>query len=502
MQKIKMHKYDIYLFIIEAICMILELCASRTLSPFFGDSNIIWTSIIGIILLSASIGNALGGMLADRDDAEKDLCKITLLAALLILYIPILSELILSIIASLISSIKVGAIIGTIVLFLPSSLLFGTIPPIITKVKLKDLDTAGKTAGSIHAVSTLGSITGTFLGGFFLVPNFGCNNILLCLAVVTAFMIVLIGDTERYKYVGLILAVGIACIYILTQSNLRNTLAILDGEEERIASYDTQYSKVEIFNREEKGEKVRYMIVGNGCESATYVDEDKKYELVVPYTRYYDLMYDAGIDIKDVLMIGGGGYSYPKYCMSHHPETFMDVVEIDEKITELAKKYFYLDDALKDYNTDGKTRLNLINEDGKVYVNTTEKKYDAVLNDAFTGTTPAESLTTVETVEKIHEMLNPGGVYLSNIIGARFGEDSRFLAAEANTMNQVFQYVYIIPCKNTDNEAIDDATSTNNMVIASDTPLDLNGAVDMDYSDGLVLTDDYCPVDALIPGVD
>ena len=180
----------------------------------------------------------------------------------------------------------------------------------------------------------------------------------------------------------------------------------------------------------------------------------------------------------------------------------MTKVEIDEKITELAKKYFYLDDALKDFNTDGKSRLNLINEDGKVYVNTTEKKYDAILNDAFTGTTPAESLTTIETVKKIHAMLKPEGIYLSNIIGSRVGEDSRFLAAEANTMNQVFQYVYIIPCKDLDNEIIEDTTSTNNMVVASDTPLELDGAVEMDYSDGLILTDDYCPVDTLIPGVD
>ena len=502
MQKIIKYKYDIYLFVIEAICMILELCASRTLSPFFGDSNIIWTSIIGIILLSASIGNTLGGRLADNDDTEKDLYKITLLAAVLILYIPILSAIILNILSSTISSIKVGAILGTILLFLPSSLAFGTIPPIITKIKLKDLDTAGKTAGSIHAVSTLGSITGTFLGGFFLVPNFGCDNILLCLSAVTALMILLIGRRGNYRYVGLILAICIACIYVLSQNNVQNAAAVLEGKDELIASYDTQYSKVEITNGTENGEKVRYMLIGNGCESATYVDEEKKYDLVVPYTRYYDMMYESGMDIKDALMIGGGGYSYPKYCMSHHPETSMDVVEIDEKITELAKEYFYLDDALSEFNNGSEKRLNLINEDGKVYLNRTDKKYDAVLNDAFSGLTPAESLTTLETVERVHEILNPGSVYLSNIIGSRAGEDSRFLAAEVNTISQVFDYVYIVPCGDQNNDEITETETINNMVIASDTPLDLEGAVDMDYSDGLILTDDYCPVDTLIPGVD
>ena len=138
----------------------------------------------------------------------------------------------------------------------------------------------------------------------------------------------------------------------------------------------------------------------------------------------------------------------------------------------------------------------------KVYLNRTDKKYDAVLNDAFSGLTPAESLTTLETVERVHEILNPGSVYLSNIIGSRAGEDSRFLAAEVNTISQVFDYVYIVPCGDQNNDEITETETINNMVIASDTPLDLEGAVDMDYSDGLILTDDYCPVDTLIPGVD
>ena len=208
---------------------------------------------------------------------------------------------------------------------------------------------------------------------------------------------------------------------------------------------------------------VRYMLIGDGCESATYIEEDKKYELVVPYTRYYDLMYEADIDMGHVLMIGGGGYSYPKYSVSHHTETSINVVEIDEQITELSKKYFYLDDALEDFNTEGKTRLNIINEDGKVYVNTSKTAYDAILNDAFTGTTPVESLTTLETVERIHEMLNPGGVYLSNIIGSRSGDDSKFLGAEVNTISQVFGYVYIIPCGDMDTTEITEETCTNNM---------------------------------------
>lgn len=172
------------------------------------------------------------------------------------------------------------------------------------------------------------------------------------------------------------------------------------------------------------------------------------------------------------------------------------------KSQSLQKKYFYLDDALREFNGGNEKRLNLVNEDGKVFLKTTEKKYDAILNDAFTGTTPAESPTTLETVRTIHDKLTPGGVYLSNIIGARAGEDSRFLAAEVNTISQVFKYVYIIPCGDLENEVITPAASTNNMVIASDLPLDIAGTAELENPTAMVLTDDYCPVDFLIPDIE
>lgn len=98
-------------------------------------------------------------------------------------------------------------------------------------------------------------------------------------------------------------------------------------------------------------------------------------------------------------------------------------------------------------------------------------------------------------------MLNPGGVYLSNIIGSRSGDDSKFLGAEVNTISQVFDYVYIVSCGDTDTDDMTEGACTNNMVIASDSPLDLPGTVTMDYKNSIILTDDYCPVDTLIPDV-
>ena len=489
----KKYHLEIYLFFVEAVCMALELCASRTLSPYFGDSNLVWTGIIGVILLSGSIGNALGGRLADKLHGGR-LGKVTLLAAGLILYIPVFSSAVLAVVSSVISNREAGVLIGTILLFLPSSLAFGTIPPQVMKLRVTNLADAGKTTGRLQAVSAIGSIFGTFLSGFFLVPNFGSQNILFGLAAGTALLAFLPGGGKPKKYAPLLTVMAIACWVAVSGYYERAGAAVLSGQQGVSVKHDTMYSHVTITNGEENEEPVRYMLIGDGCGSATYIAKDMRNELVLPYTRYYSLMFQGQTDIQDVLMIGGGGYSYPKYCVSHYDGITMDVVEIDGQITELAKEYFFLDEALEE--ADG--RLNLIQEDGKVYIIDSEKKYDAILNDAFSSLTPVESLSTLESVQQIHDMLNPGGVYLSNVIGSRQGEGSSFLLAETKTVSQVFRYVYLVPCADYGQE-ISATEIENHMLVASDSPLDIEGAVQVDISSAITLTDDYCPVDSLIP---
>lgn len=177
----------------------------------------------------------------------------------------------------------------------------------------------------------------------------------------------------------------------------------------------------------------------------------------------------------------------------------MDVVEIDGKITQIAKKYFYLDKLIKEYNLEENNRLNLITEDGRTYLNSNKKKYDAILNDAFSGTSPAKTLATKEAVEKIKDSLNEEGLYLTNVISSLTGENSKFLKAEINTLRQVFKNIYVVPC----NTVTDIEGKQNIMLIATDSILNLGDNIhtyDIEIAeDEIVLTDDYCPVDSLIP---
>ena len=496
----KKFRYEIIIFIINAVSMILELVASRVLSPYFGNSNIVWTSVIGIILLSSSIGNYLGGKIADKENLNNNLKIILVLSAFLILIIPFIEKDIISLLQLFISNLKIGAILCTILIFLLPSVFLGLLTPIILKLKIKDMDNVGRTSGKVVSIATIGGIFGTFLGGFVLIPTFGSIHILFILSIITILLVPLVDfkiDLTAFICLIIVIALLLLIFVFKIKNNNDSGKKILEGEEGIIYSEDTEYGRALLYNTMYDGEKIRVLNIDKGYESATFTDIDKRNELVFDYTKYYNLMFDSKKEINNVLLIGGAGYSYPKYYISHFEDKKIDVVEIDDKVTEIAKKYFFLDDLIRDYNLDDNNRLNLIKDDGRTFLNKNEKKYDAILNDAFSGTNPAKTLTTIENVKNIKRSLNEDGLYLTNIISAYGGKDSKFLKAEVNTISKVFKYVYIVPCTYKDDENL----IQNNMVIATDddsyVAKDLV-SVELEENE-IILTDDYCPVDTLIP---
>ena len=493
----KKYKLEIILFTVNVIYMILELIASRILSPFFGNSNFVWTSVIGIILLSTSVGNYIGGILADKDNNKENNLKvkiniILLITAILIFIIPLLQNDLLLLISRIIKSIKIGAIIATILLFFTPSMFIGMLSPIIIKLKMNKLESAGKISGKMYALATLGSIVGTFFGGFFLIPTFGSNEILFVLSMVILLLNYLVYDSKKNLINSVCITVFIINIIgfgILTKVNAINGEKVLEGKTGINVNYDTQYGKVTIYNTDTKQGKIRQLNIDRGHESATFLDEDKKNELVYTYTKYYDLMFKSPNNIQNVLMIGGAGYSYPKYYINKYKDKYIDVIEIDKDVTELAKKFFFLEENEK---------MQIITQDGRTYLNQNTKKYDAILNDSFSGETPAKTLTTLEAVQKIYNSLNKNGLYLTNIISSREGKNSKFIKAEVNTIKQVFKNVYVVPCNNK-NEKIN---TQNNMVIATDGKINLEDCVNISTDNSFILTDNYNPVDTLIPEID
>ena len=490
----KKYKFEFIILIVNAIYMILELIASRLLSPYFGNTTIVWTSVIGIILLSSSIGNYIGGIIADKEKLQKAIKLILLSSGIMVLIIPLIQSSVLDFMLNNIHDIKIGAILSTILLFFIPSMLIGLLSPIVIKLKIDDLKNAGKVSGKISAIATLGCILGDFIGGFYLIPNFGANAILYVLAIILFILTLFFSELKLKNFLlpaSLSLFCGILSFtYSLYNEDCGNK--VLAGDFDVKVIYDTTYGRATIYNDESRERRCFY--IDNALESAAYLDKENRYELVAPYTNFYNLILSSNKEVTDTLMIGGGGFSYPKYYISNYENKNMDVVEIDKKVIKLAKKYFYLDDLIEEFDLENNKRLNIIEEDGRVYLNRCTKKYDAILNDAFVGENPVKTLTTLEAIENIYNLLNEDGLYLTNIIASLDGSNSEFLKAEVQTLKQVFKNVYIVPCNYTE----DYTKMQNCMVVATDQDLELTSVVHIKTDDSIILTDDFCPVESLV----
>ncbi len=485
-------KSDYYiLFILNASEMILELVAARLLSPYFGNSNFVWTAIIGIILLATSLGNVIGGKIASWKKPKFWVGSLLLIASIYIAITPIFGASVLQSIKEISIGVQISSIIGSIIFFLIPSIILGTITPVIMKERIGNSKDKGKESGRITAIIAIGSLVGTFLGGFLLIPALGTKMIFALLGVIIIPVVILLRPlnsvkTKKYKrsfIVMLVLSIMVSVVSIMT---------IIYNDKTGVISIDTEYGRIIIENGRYEGEDVRYYRQSGAYSSATFLDEERKFDLVFNYLKKYDLMFDF-LDVNQVAMIGGAAYQYPKYFISHFPDKKMDVIEIDPISTEIAKKYFFLDDLINLY---GQERLGLYNDDGRIFLSNNNKKYDAILNDAFSGEVPVGTLATLEAAEIIKQQLNTDGIYMSNVLSAVEGNGGKFLRAEIKTLEKVFKHVYVIRVR----ENATKKDFTNWMVIATDNDkYRPEATIVVNLSDeDIILTDDYNPIDNLI----
>ena len=192
------------------------------------------------------------------------------------------------------------------------------------------------------------------------------------------------------------------------------------------------------------GKPVRVMNVKGTYQSATYLEEEC-YELVFGYHRAYNALFQAGFPIRDVAMLGGGGFSYPKYLISHYPDVSVDVAEIDPMVVSIAERWFYLDRLAAEFDTDENGRLGVFVQDARDFLEEPGRTYDAIVNDCFAGRVPVMSLATVEAAHAIHERLNPGGLYLTNVISALRGPRAKLLHSVMETLGREFAHVHVVP---------------------------------------------------------
>lgn len=234
-------------------------------------------------------------------------------------------------------------------------------------------------------------------------------------------------------------------------------------QREIFVKFDTMAGPLRIYTIARNDEWVRVMDVQGTMQSATYLDDSRCYELVYDYTKAYNHMFDADLAIDDVLVLGGGGYSYPKYLISHYPDLRCDVVEIDQKVTLIAQRYFFLDRLMVEFETEETGRMELICDEARHFLEQSDRRYSAIVNDCFSGLHFAEGLATVEAARLYHEHLVEGGIYLSNVIGALEGDRSKMMQRVIATLGEVFSHVYVIA-----GQPETPTNCDNNVVIATD----------------------------------
>ena len=478
-------------FAVDVLVMIVELCASYLAYPYFGNAQAVWIAIITMILLGNSIGNILGGKLSQK--AQKTgrnyISTAFIIAGMCISLVLLLSDKLFPTLTSFIHSSTLSALIGSLLLFLPCTICFGTISPQVMYAISQKENYTGETTGLIYALSTIGGLCGTLIGGFILIPLIGCRTILIvCIIAATVIGIVELSSKKELKAAGCI-TVSAICIIVSIMSQIQSSN--WETRPYGSATFDSQYNRITIQNyTEENGSPARAMSMASGFESATYLDENR-YELIFDYLKTYDKYTLQNVNQPiNTLLIGGAAFQYPKYVLSHYENARIDVAEIDSEVVRLAKKYFFLQECIDSYDKMGE-RMDIHIEDGRKYVETTAQTYDVIYNDAFSGDTPPATLTTAQFISLVKNKLSPNGIYAINIIDKSDTENAKWLKAECFTLSQYFKNIYIVQ-----NHPLNERT--NYVVFATDANIDIAEAINLDYSDGILLTDNYHPIDSLI----
>jgi len=486
-------------FISSFCTLVIELIAGRIMAPYIGVSLYTWTSIIGIVLAGMSAGNFFGGYVADRYASRRTLGLIFIAGSIATLGILVVTSAIegrtfgLSFLPRIVLSIA-------LIFFVPSFIL-GMVSPLVVKLALGNLEQSGHTVGTIYAASTVGSIVGTFVTGFWLISWLGTRTIVWIVAgllLATGLSIVASAATRKSRAAAA--TIGLAAL-VLLRFELR-------GRYEAPCDIESNYYCIKVLESYERGHPARMLMLDRLIHS--YIVPDDPTVLDYGYEQAYSNlthMHARGRRQLDTLFIGGGGYSFPRYIEAVYPQSTVDVIEIDPAVIAVAYQRLGLPAT---------SRIRSFNEDARVFLNewNDPKRYDVVYGDAFNDLSVPFHLTTVEFNRIVANRLKPDGVYLTNIIDKFDGGE--FLKAEVNALRAVFPNVsvfgrgagfrpfdrntYVVMASKTpfDRAAFDAITS-------DDDPLSRTTRLSQERLDAyltsgraITLTDDFVPVDQLL----
>jgi spermidine synthase len=502
-------------FVAGACSLAVELSASRLLAPYFGTSLFVWANLIGLILLYLTIGYYLGGRLADRYPKPEVLYTLTIIAAFLISLIPLLSKPILrwsqSSFASYSIGVFYGSLISVILLFAVPMILLGCVSPFAIRLRIQRLGKSGRTAGQLYAISTAGSILGTFLPVLFLIPTIGTYRTFFTIAVALLLVSIVSLASTRFDTPGTrrrrinssLLPVLLLIPMALSVLTIQGPIKAADGSNGGgvlITERESVYNYIQVV---QVGDETQLILnEGVGIHSIYNPNSilnggEWEYYMIAPYFNNPPFTQNQ---VRKVAIIGlGGGTAVRDFTAAYGPIP-IDGVEIDGTIVNLGRQYFHMNEP----------NLHVVLQDGRYFLQTTSQKYDVIAIDAYQQPYVPFQLTTKEFFQETRDHLTPTGVTVIN--AGRTNTDFRLVEALAQTMHSVFPNVYII----------DTARFTNSIIIGTNAPTSLNnfmintskltnpllqtvaqesilyGNIREEHSRTVYFTDDRAPVEQLI----
>ena len=510
-------KAPLLVFVTGACVMGMELAAGRMLARVMGQSLYTWTSIIGLVMAGLSIGNSLGGRLADRWPERPLLSGALVLASLsCVLALPLHRAIAQwTWLWDFPGPVRILA--HTAVVFLPPALLMGAVPPVAARVALKDGAAPGRVLGRLYAWNALGSIAGTFAAGFVLVAAIGAPGTVLAAGATLGLLVLTLGGPARaWSLVSvLLLWAGLAPGSLATRVGL--ALRLRETPAANVVYRDeSQYSYIAVKATD------RPEVRGLYLDKMMHSEMDIRDPLKLLYK--YAWIYEAALDHfspapapVSAFVIGGGGYTFPRYLVATRPGSRVDVAEIDPAVTRAAEAACGL---APDAN------IHIHHLDARNFVEDLVRRrtrgeeappYDYIFGDTFNDYSVPYHLTTVEFTRALAGLMTDRGLYMLNMID-RF-DSGRFLAAIVATFREVFPGVYVFFCHR-------NLTSRGTyVVIGSRRALEVSDLAAMterlrqrpdffgfllsaEQVDGLLartrarpLTDDYAPVENLLADV-
>ncbi|MCB0878898.1 MAG: fused MFS/spermidine synthase [Thermoleophilia bacterium] len=460
-------------FLAGGALMAYEIVGSRLLAPYFGSSTFVWGSLISVFLGALAAGYAVGGRLADRFPAAGALALVLAASSLLVGATVLLSAPLQEWIIDVNLGLRLDPLVSSVLLFGPASVLMGMVSPYAVRLRAGDLQSLGRTAGSLYGLSTFGSIAGTLAASFWLVQSFGSEATVLAVGVVLAACSVLTAMAGGARaLVSTIASVSLVLVALLA-------LAGAGGDEvgDRVRAAGSDYSpvfhaggykpefepstggtlrdkadssyhriRVVDYPAGQVGDTpARVLHFDNSLQAAAALDAQgapiTTGAPVFGYLRAFDLVPAIRPDAEKALLVGLGSGAAAMRLHELRPDLQIDVVEIDPKVVELARKWFgYRDsengnDAITTHVGDGRTWLAAQGD----------TTFDVIMLDTYFADSIPFHLTTREFLELVRDRLAPDGVVAANLIGAVEGSRSELFRSMHRTWSRVFDDVAVYP---------------------------------------------------------